>query len=56
MLVKLLHPSNAEYPILVTPSGILMLVKLLHPEKACSPIRVTVSGIIYSFISFFPVG
>lgn len=28
MLVKLLHPSNADPPMLVTPSGMLMLVKL----------------------------
>jgi len=33
-LVKLLQFSNAELPILVTPSGMVTLVKLLQPENA----------------------
>ena len=43
---KLLQSSNAELPILVTPSGIVMLVKLLQPEKALYPMDVTPSGIV----------
>ena len=30
MFAKLLQFSNAEYSMLVTPSGIMMLVKLVH--------------------------
>lgn len=30
MLVRLLHPNNAESPILVTLEGSSMLVRLLH--------------------------
>ena len=45
ILSKHLHPSNAEPPILVTPSGIFILVKLLHPQNASIPILVTPSGI-----------
>ena len=33
MLVKLLQPLNAEYPMLVTLAGISMLVKLLQPWR-----------------------
>ena len=30
ILVKLSHLANAEYPMLVTPSGIVMFVKLVQ--------------------------
>ena len=32
--VKLLHPSKAPYPMLVTLSGMMTEVKLSQPEKA----------------------
>ena len=45
MLVKLVQPENAEEPILVTLSGIVMLVKLVQPENAeeliLSPLVIT---------------
>ena len=43
---KPVQPPNAELPILVTLSGIVILVRLLHPENALSPIPVTPSGIV----------
>lgn len=46
ILAKLLHPENAELPILVILSGIAMLVKLLQSRNAESPILVTLSGIV----------
>ena len=46
MVVKLLQSSNAEFPILVTPSGIVMLVKLVQFLNADSPMLVTLSGIV----------
>ena len=33
-VVALKYPENAEAPILVTPSGMLMLAKELHLENA----------------------
>ena len=45
MLVKLLQPLNADKPILVTLSGIVMLVKLLQFENTEYPILVTLFGI-----------
>ena len=44
--VKLLQPENAEPPIVVTLSGIVMFVKLLQPENTSLPIVVTLSGIV----------
>ena len=46
--VKLLQPKNADSPILVTLSGIVMLFRLLQLENAESPILVTLSGIAIS--------
>ena len=46
MLVKLVQPENAPFPILVTLSGIVMLVKLVQPENAKLPILVTLFGIV----------
>jgi hypothetical protein len=42
MLVRLLQPSKALYPMLVTLSPIEMLVRLVQPVKAFSPMLVTV--------------
>ena len=41
MAVRLLQLENADFPIFVTPSGIVILVKLLQLENAESPILVT---------------
>lgn len=41
MLVRLLQPSNALLPILVTPTGIVMLVSPVQPRNAPLSIRVT---------------
>jgi hypothetical protein len=30
-LLRLLHPENAQYPIVVTEAGMLILVRLIHP-------------------------
>ena len=43
---RLLQPSNAYPPILVTPLGIFTLVKLPQSENAPPPILVTLSGIV----------
>jgi hypothetical protein len=45
MLVRLLQPLNAKFPMLVTRSGMVMLVRLLQPQNAESPIVFTPSGI-----------
>ena len=45
-LVRPLQPSNAEDPMLVTLSGIVMLVRPLQPENALSLILVTPFGIV----------
>lgn len=44
MLVRLLQPENAVFPISVTPSGIVTLVRLLQPENAPFPIVFNVFG------------
>jgi hypothetical protein len=41
ILIKPGHPSNAQFPILVTEAGISMLVRLVHLRNAPSPIFVT---------------
>ena len=46
-LVRLLQSSNAQNPIEVTLSGMVMLVRLLHDKNALFPISVTLSGIVY---------
>ena len=48
MLSKLLQPSNAASPILVTLSGITIFFKLLQSTNAASPILVP-PDIITSF-------
>jgi hypothetical protein len=35
MLVRLVQPTKATEPIVVTPSGIVMFVRLVHPWKEC---------------------
>ena len=40
ILVKLLQPLKAEFPMLVTLSGISIFVKPLQPSNADSPIVV----------------
>ncbi len=45
--VMLLHPSNAEFPMLVTLLGIINApVKPLQSLNALSPMLVTLSGIV----------
>ena len=46
MLARDSHPSNADFPMLVTLSGMLMLVRDSHQENAESPILVTLSGML----------
>ena len=46
ILVSLLQPLNADSPILVTLSGIVMLERLLQSENALSPMLVTLFGIV----------
>jgi hypothetical protein len=45
-LVSDLQPENAEYPIEVTLSGIVILVRLRHSENAERPIFVVPPGIM----------
>ena len=45
ILVKDVQPLNAELPILVTLSGIVIFVKDLQPLNAALPILVTLFGI-----------
>jgi len=40
-LDRLVHCSNAEFPMLVTLLGIVMLARLVQPWNAASPILVT---------------
>ena len=47
MLVSEEHSENAEFPIEVTLSGIVMLARFEQPENART-IEVTPSGIVYS--------
>ena len=51
MLVKLVQLQNADSPILVTPSGIVMLIKVLQLSNAESPMLVTPSSIT-TFLTF----
>ena len=46
IFIKPLQPENADLPMLVTESGIVILVKPLQPENAESPMLVTESGIV----------
>ena len=43
---RLEQPSKAQFPIEVTPSGIVMEVRLEHQEKAEVPIEVTLPEIV----------
>ena len=52
---RLVQSENAENPILVTLSGIVIFVRLAQPMKAYLSIVVTVSGIVYSVTSL-PAG
>lgn len=45
-LVRLLQPSNAVSPMLVTLSGIVTLVKLSHKANDSVPMLVTLFGIV----------
>ena len=46
ILSRLVQPSNASEPMLVTLSGIAMLVRLVQPENAEEPMLVTLSPIV----------
>lgn len=46
MLASDLHEENADFPMLVTLSGMLMLVREWHPENAESPMLATLSGML----------
>ena len=48
MLIRLVQPSKAQFPMLVTLSGIVMLVRLVQPEKTETPILTTPSGMVTS--------
>ena len=45
-LVSLRQPENAEFPMLVTPQGIVTLVSLLQFWNAPLPMLVTPEGIV----------
>ena len=45
-VVKLVQPSKAAFPMLVTLLGMVTEVKAVQPEKAELPMLVTLSGII----------
>lgn len=47
MLVSLLQLLNADFPMVVTPLGIIMLVRLLQLQNPHGSIDVTPSGIVY---------
>ena len=49
MLIKPEQPENADTPILVALSGIVILVKPLDALNAASPILVTLFGIVIFF-------
>ena len=55
MEVRFLHDSNAESPMVVTPSGITTLVREAQPQNAPLPMVVTLSGITTLVIWFFSV-
>lgn len=44
MMVRLVHPTKAEPPMLVSPSGRVMELRPVQPEKAEPPMLVTLSG------------
>ena len=44
MFVRLVQRLKAAFPMLVTPSGIVMPVRLVQPWKAFAPMLVTLSG------------
>ena len=46
MLVNSAHSKNACFPMLVTPSGMLILVNSAHSKNALSPMLVTLFGIV----------
>ena len=46
MQIRELHPENAEFPMLVTLSGMLMLVRDVHTENASLQITFVPSFII----------
>ena len=46
MLVRLVQPKKAAFPMLVTPFPIVMLVRLVQSRKASFPMLVTLSGIV----------
>ncbi len=48
--VKLVLPSKADLPMLVTLSGMVIDINPVHPENADSPMLVTLSGIVTLFI------
>ena len=54
MSVRDLHPLNAQSPIDVILSGIVMSVRDLHPSNAQSPIDVILSGIVMLVIEVLP--
>jgi hypothetical protein len=45
ILVKLLHPENAEAPRVSKPSGSVRVVSEVHPLNAYCPMDLTPSGI-----------
>jgi len=44
MLARLVHPLNVQYPIEVTPEGIVMPVSAEQVENAESPMELMLSG------------
>ena len=55
MLVRLSHQANAQMPMLVTLSGMVILTRLSHQENAEVPMLVTLSGIEYA-VAVLPAG
>ena len=45
-LLRLLHPLNAPFPMLVTEFGIVMEVRAMQRRKALFPMLVTLFGIV----------
>ena len=52
--LRFLHPSKANFPMLVTLSGILMLVSDSHPRNAEFPMLVTLSGMLILVSDLYP--
>jgi hypothetical protein len=48
ILVKLVQPSNAYSPMVVTLSGMIISVKPVQPQNAPQPMVVTLLGMIIS--------